>query len=505
MTPKNLSIVDRFPELQSIRLHAGTDIIGASAQDEPLGVAAESGKPRSRGPFATLMSAQDLGDASIEAASTSAVAALAVTPTITPEDRIAVDRPTAGLELDSSQLIRSAVEAQATAETDLSPGRPSGRGALDLPVFLRVLPVSGPGATVVAAREPSLSETVGRLPKVRSRDELRWVANPSVVPDVPDFLVAAKAPADAISVSPGPAFTAPSTDRPTARDPAATLRRSFGALSGAELGVQNRRPVEPGRRIEPGVSADSGIPPLRNAPGAGTALPSLSFVGITPAAMKPQTLNPAHRVLQDPTGTAAPLRQIVGEWTDRPARSAQAPAAVATTGGPAFADPSLSAGGPSPSTADDGALEGTAFLHQPVGTEAWQDELSAQLSVMAEQGEYAEAVMKLAPAELGELEIRIELRGSEAALQFGAASVETRQALELAQSRLREMMTGQGISVSEFSIFNDLSNNADGNSRSMKERPSPNGAPHRVTLGTAVDLEGTPGDRRVVGLVDLYA
>jgi flagellar hook-length control protein FliK len=160
----------------------------------------------------------------------------------------------------------------------------------------------------------------------------------------------------------------------------------------------------------------------------------------------------------------------------------------------------LSAGAP-----EGAVLDGTAALRQPVGTEAWQDELSAQLSVMAEQGERSEAVMKLAPAELGELEIRIEVRGSEATLQFGAASLETREALEQAQSRLREMMASEGIEVSEYSIFSDLSNKHESEPRSSKEQSSANSASQRISLGVAAELHDASGVRRPVGMVDLYA
>jgi flagellar hook-length control protein FliK len=170
-----------------------------------------------------------------------------------------------------------------------------------------------------------------------------------------------------------------------------------------------------------------------------------------------------------------------------------------------IAEPPMWAVGLSAGSPEGATLDGSAALRQSVGTEAWQDELSAQLSVMAEQGERSEAVMKLAPAELGELEIRIEIRGSEAAFQFGAASIETRQALELAQSRLREMMTGQGISVSEFSIFNDLSNKNDADSRRPQDQSAPNTMAQGLGLGAITDLQVTLGNRRSVGMVDLYA
>ena len=505
MTPKNLSATDRFLEPQPLRVHPGADIIGASSEDEPLGVSVDPGKARSRGPFAALMSTQDLGDESTEPTSNSPVAAPAVIPAFPSEDAVAADRSTSGPTVDPLELSRSADEAQAAADTDGTPGSQTGRVAFDLPIFLRVLPVSGPAVAVAAARDPALADAVGGLPVMRPQEEVRTATKPSAVSDLPDFLVAAKVPTDAIFPSPGPTVHAPSAERFPARDAVAAVRRGFVAVPSAEPGMPSRKPIEPGSRIEQGVSAAGAISLPRNPSVAGTPVLSRPPVGITPTALKPHTLNPAYRALQDSIGAATPSRQSVGERADRPIRPVEPHATVLAVGGPMIAEPPMWAVGLSAGSPEGAALDGSAALRQPVGTEAWQDELSAQLSVMAEQGERSEAVMKLAPAELGELEIRIEIRGSEAAFQFGAASIETRQALELAQSRLREMMTGQGISVSEFSIFNDLSNKNDADSRRPQDQSAPNTMAQGLGLGAITDLQVTSGNRRSVGMVDLYA
>lgn len=99
----------------------------------------------------------------------------------------------------------------------------------------------------------------------------------------------------------------------------------------------------------------------------------------------------------------------------------------------------------------------SSIFSAPPGTEVWQDELSAQLAVMSGQGDEAQAVMKLAPPELGEMEIRLEVRDGDATLQFVAASSEVRQALEQAQPRLRELFAQQGMGLSNFSVSNGLS------------------------------------------------
>jgi flagellar hook-length control protein FliK len=140
-------------------------------------------------------------------------------------------------------------------------------------------------------------------------------------------------------------------------------------------------------------------------------------------------------------------------------------------------------------------------LQQPVGTEAWQDELRVQLSLMAERGDVSEAVMKLAPEELGELEVRLEMRGGDATLQFTVANADARHAVEAAQSKLRELFTSQGMTVSEFSIFSGLSGQSNPNpGNGSGSRPAPR-RPEETDIGRDVVVRS----RRTASVVDTYA
>jgi len=570
MMSKSLSSTDRLLEPQPLRAHTGGEVASLSSEADPLGVSAEPGATSLRGSFASLMSMQDLSDDAIGAATTPSVLAQPVNPDIPPVGEIAADRLTEGLPIDPVEMNRSAVEVQAAAEMSLAPAWPAAGVAFDLPIFLRLLPGSGPAVAVAAARDPAMADAVRLLPENLARAEVRTVAKQAGVSALPEFLMAAKAPTESVSASQGmtaaaPSFerptvrdpamadavrllpenlaraevrtvakqtgvsdlpdslgaakaptesvspsqgmtaAAPSFERPTVRDPAAAVRRGILAMSGAEPLVPHRKTFDVGSRLEQAGLTDGATKPPNKGLAVDVATPNPSPAEVKPAALKALTMSPAHRALQDSIGAATPVRPSVGEWTDRPTRSVGLPTAVVTVGGPMIAEPPMWAVGLSAGVPEGAVLEGTAALRQPVGTEAWQDELSAQLSVMAEQGERSEAVMKLAPAELGELEIRIEVRGSEAMLQFGAASLETRQALELAQSRLREMMASEGIEVSEYNIFSDLSNKHENEPRSSKEQSSANSPGQRISLGVAAELQDTSGVRRAVGMVDLYA
>ena len=505
MMPKSLKSTDRLLEPQPLRVHTGGEVASLSSEADPLGVSAEPGTTSLRASFAALMSMQDLGDETIGTAATPSVLTPPVNPDLPPVGEIAADRLSVGSPIDPAELNRSAVETQAASETGLAPAWPAPGVAFDLPIFLRVLPGSGPAVAVAAARDPAMADAVRRLPENLARAEVRTVVKQEGVSDLPDFLVAAKAPTEAVSPFQGMIAAAPSSERPTVRDPAAVVRRGIVAMSGSEPVVSQRKTFDVGSRLDPAGSPDGATKPPHKGVAVDVATPNPSPAGVKPAALKALTMSPAHRALQDSIGAATPARQSVGERTDRPTRPVEVPAAVLTVGGPMIAEPPMWPVGLSAGAPEGAVLDGTAALRQPVGTEAWQDELSAQLSVMAEQGERSEAVMKLAPAELGELEIRIEVRGSEATLQFGAASVETRQALEQAQSRLREMMASEGIEVSEYSIFSDLSNKHESEPRSSKEQSSPHSFSQRISLGVAADLQDASGARRPVGMVDLYA
>jgi hypothetical protein len=448
---------------------------------------------------------QDLGDETIGTAATPSVLTPPVNPDIPPVGEIAADRLTVGSPIEPAELNRSAVETQAASETGLAPAWPAPGVAFDLPIFLRVLPGSGPAVAVAAARDPAMADAVRRLPENLERAEVRTVVKQAGVSDLPDFLVAAKAPTEAVSPFQGMIAAAPSSERPIVLDPAAAVRRGIVAVSGSEPVVSHRKTFDVGSRLDPAGLTDGATKPPHKGVAVDVATPNPSPAEVKPAALKALTMSPAHRALQDSIGAATPARQSVGERTNRPTRPVEVPAAVLTVGGPMIAEPPMWPVGLSAGAPEGAVLDGTAALRQPVGTEAWQDELSAQLSVMAEQGERSEAVMKLAPAELGELEIRIEVRGSEATLQFGAASLETREALEQAQSRLREMMASEGIEVSEYSIFSDLSNKHESEPRSSKEQSSPNSFSQRISLGVAAELQDASGARRPVGMVDLYA
>jgi flagellar hook-length control protein FliK len=137
----------------------------------------------------------------------------------------------------------------------------------------------------------------------------------------------------------------------------------------------------------------------------------------------------------------------------------------------------------------------TRTVHQGVGTAAWADEIAARVNVMAEQGRHT-ASLRLSPEHLGPLEIRIAIRDDQASVWFGAAHADTRDALEAAMPRLREMFAAQGLSLADTGVFHE----APGQS------PAPAGRQHPLP-----DITEDPGPSVAMriqvplGLLDTYA
>ncbi len=89
-----------------------------------------------------------------------------------------------------------------------------------------------------------------------------------------------------------------------------------------------------------------------------------------------------------------------------------------------------------------------------VGTSTWTEELAGKLTVMIGKG-LQSASLQLSPEHLGPLEVRISVQNEQASVWFGAAHAETRSALEHALPRLRELLAGQGLNLSDAGVFRE--------------------------------------------------
>lgn len=145
-------------------------------------------------------------------------------------------------------------------------------------------------------------------------------------------------------------------------------------------------------------------------------------------------------------------------------------------------------------------------VHDPRLAEA----MATRVQWMAEQGG-GEVTLRVAPEGLGPVEIRLQLDGDRVDLGLQAAQAETRQALQDALPKLREMLSQSGLQLGQADVGHRQSSgaSAQGDPRGEGPRPAPfagtganggEGGPEAV--GATVSLR-VP--RTGAGLLDLYA
>jgi flagellar hook-length control protein FliK len=89
-------------------------------------------------------------------------------------------------------------------------------------------------------------------------------------------------------------------------------------------------------------------------------------------------------------------------------------------------------------------------IDTPVGAPGFGNEIAAKLAHVVLRHDRAE--LRLSPADLGPVDIRIDLRNDSASLTIVAAQPATREALEQALPQLRESLAAQGIALGQAAI-----------------------------------------------------
>lgn len=132
----------------------------------------------------------------------------------------------------------------------------------------------------------------------------------------------------------------------------------------------------------------------------------------------------------------------------------------------------------------------------PAFTPGWQDETVAKLAhIVVSRNERAE--LKLNPAELGPVSIRVDMKADHATLTIVAASPDTRSALEQSLPQLRDLLAAQGITLGQASVH-------DGSAQ-RDALPQPWTAAPSADARAAAVSEPLPRLVRRIGLVDVFA
>ncbi|HHL2560365.1 TPA: flagellar hook-length control protein FliK [Yersinia enterocolitica] len=111
------------------------------------------------------------------------------------------------------------------------------------------------------------------------------------------------------------------------------------------------------------------------------------------------------------------------------------------------------------------AANSPAVLNQALGTPAWQQALSQQLSYFSRNGIH-NAELRLHPEELGALQINLRLNSDQAQLHFVTENHQVRAALEAAMPHLRTSLAESGINLGQSSVGADTSSSWEGFSQS---------------------------------------
>lgn len=140
----------------------------------------------------------------------------------------------------------------------------------------------------------------------------------------------------------------------------------------------------------------------------------------------------------------------------------------------------------------------------PLPSPRFAEEVGARLQWIAEQ-QGGEATLRISPEGLGPVEVRMKLDGDRVDLGFAATQQDTRQALQDALPKLREMLAQQGLQLGQADV-------------GQKHAQSSNDEASKTARGLAADDEGEgvvvapqPRESTLVigrggrGVLDLYA
>jgi len=202
--------------------------------------------------------------------------------------------------------------------------------------------------------------------------------------------------------------------------------------------------------------------------GAGTGMPATT----RSAAATSSTDTGASSGQEDRAAAGAETTALAGSTPDTPLAAGPARAegtpfslGLATQAVPAH----------SPSRVDGSPLL-SSRIDSPVHSEEFKEQFARQVAGVVVQGQ-DRAEIRLTPAELGPIRIRIALNAEEAALDISAAHAATRAAIESSVHTLRQMLADHGLRLADYRMDQGL--------MSQQRQPGQDGAAGAQQFGAA--------------------
>ncbi|MEO1244398.1 MAG: flagellar hook-length control protein FliK [Pseudomonadota bacterium] len=138
----------------------------------------------------------------------------------------------------------------------------------------------------------------------------------------------------------------------------------------------------------------------------------------------------------------------------------------------------------------------------PVGDAGWNDSLSERVLLMT-SNKLGNAEIRLTPAELGPVRVQVTVDDGTASLAFQAGNAATREAIEQALPRLREMLAENGLSMGEASVGDQGVH--DGGRETAGDRSLAGDAPSQGAEDTGPEGQSLPASTRLsTALVDTF-
>jgi len=218
------------------------------------------------------------------------------------------------------------------------------------------------------------------------------------------------------------------------------------------------RMLVPGGRISPpgGIALPPGLPPSATGT-ARTDAGSTATLMATATAQTAMSASAMQAVSPDAFAPAlaavAPTGPMSSQWmrallaTERGTTGSDpllVESADAVTAGEGLFPPTVSARGATPATT-------IALPTSPAQQPAFEQALGDRLAWLVQEGKH-DARIKLHPAELGSIDIRLSLDGDATRISLASAHAAVRDALEQAVPRLREMLGHAGLDLSHVNV-----------------------------------------------------
>jgi flagellar hook-length control protein FliK len=318
---------------------------------------------------------------------------------------------------------------------------------------------------------------------------LDWVSCSPVLPDAAieaAATAAAPRPADSVAATLDgmPPVMWPSQGAATAQQPA---ERDAGMPS---LPVAGSIPIEVSELAEPMPRTADRSRPTTDERDAILAVVRSALSGNAPTAARLHDLAMAVKGVTSAGGHGEPADSHAAGHAISTSPSPSADA-IAVHAPPGASSPSVST---TPAVAP--------AIGTPLKDPFWNDALGERVLFMKNM-DLKTAEIRVVPKELGPITVHLSVDDGVADLRFAAHHAVTRDAIELAMPRLRDMLGDNGLSLGNATVT-DQGAHSDARGTGNENKASPMRIPVREPTGAADIGPGDSGQRIVQGLIDTF-